>query len=506
MCGFIGGYTTRFGKSWEPVLFWGGILCIALILAPLRVNDLTADVSWLITVCEKILDGERLYIDVLETNPPFAVILYMPGVLFARVTGLTPEWATYALACVYVLISLALAARILPQYVADGGQSRWLVLLPAALLLMFLPNDAFAQREYFAAAFAVPMVAVFVRHGYDGRWPSLLDRSLAAILAGCTIAIKPPLFALPGILVAVYYWWQTKSSNFLFSSGLVAAGLLGLVFTIATLAIFPHYLGEIGLLMREAYIPVRSNPLSFLDDKACLAALSLLGLSLLLIDKRKPLPAVSLTIVVAAGFLATYFLQGKYFPYHAVPATLFGLIAAVISVHHRIQTIRLRSTTAWIPSACIYALAFGGVVTLLFSAFGNGRPTMSDLSWADQLSRPTTLAVSPDIATSFPLARRIGAIWVDRNHSQWVARYTRLALQSHGLTDGEKAKYTRHYVADLKWILQRIVQAKPDVIIQDVAPGYLWLSSELASIEPGFLDAYEPVAEEVGIRILRRRR
>ena len=33
----------------------------------LRVN---VDVAWLLTVGEKMLDGQRLYVDILETNPP----------------------------------------------------------------------------------------------------------------------------------------------------------------------------------------------------------------------------------------------------------------------------------------------------------------------------------------------------------------------------------------------------------------------------------------------------
>ena len=33
------------------------------------------DTSWLITVCERMLSGERLYAEIYETNPPFSVWL-----------------------------------------------------------------------------------------------------------------------------------------------------------------------------------------------------------------------------------------------------------------------------------------------------------------------------------------------------------------------------------------------------------------------------------------------
>ena len=205
--------------------FWSAILLTFLVSIPFRLEGPTTDVSWLITMCERILDGEKAYIDIFETTPPVPMLLYMPGVLLARLLSITPETTTFAIAYAAAFGSIALSARILPDYVATGEKTSWLILLPAAVILFVLPNDAFAQREYFAAAFALPIFSIFVRHAEENVWPPLADRILAAMLAGLTIAIKPPLFALPGIAVAAYYWWRTRNLSFLVSSGLLAAGL-----------------------------------------------------------------------------------------------------------------------------------------------------------------------------------------------------------------------------------------------------------------------------------------
>ncbi len=37
-----------------------------------------ADVSWLITVSERVLSGDRLYVEIFELNPPASVWLYVP--------------------------------------------------------------------------------------------------------------------------------------------------------------------------------------------------------------------------------------------------------------------------------------------------------------------------------------------------------------------------------------------------------------------------------------------
>ena len=157
----------------------------------------------------------------LRPRRPIPMLLYMPGVILSQLTSVRAEAATFAFAYAAGLFSLGLSARILPDFSADGGRSRWLILLPASLVLFVLPNDAFAQREYFAAAFALPIVAVFYPSCGPGHMAALVDRVLAAVLAGIMIAIKPPLFAIPGLVLAAFYWWRTRSLSFLFSKRVV---------------------------------------------------------------------------------------------------------------------------------------------------------------------------------------------------------------------------------------------------------------------------------------------
>ena len=214
-------------------------------------------------MCERILDGEKAYIDIFETTPPLPMLLYMPGVLLARLLSITPETTTFAIAYAAAFGSLALSARILPDDVATGEKSSWLVLLPAAVILFVLPNDAFAQREYFAAAFALPIFSIFVRHAEENVWPPLADRLLAAMLAGVTIAIKPPLFALPAnfrgciLLVANAKPFISRLKRAVGCRARRLDPYRGLARGL------PEYLGEITTLMRDIYVPVRSHPLLF---------------------------------------------------------------------------------------------------------------------------------------------------------------------------------------------------------------------------------------------------
>ena len=46
------------------------------------------DISWLIINAQALIDGKELYKDIVETNPPLSVLLYVPAVLIEYLTGL----------------------------------------------------------------------------------------------------------------------------------------------------------------------------------------------------------------------------------------------------------------------------------------------------------------------------------------------------------------------------------------------------------------------------------
>jgi hypothetical protein len=223
----------------------------------------------------------------------------------------------------------------------------------------------------------------------------------------------------------------------------------------------------------------------------------------LILSLRGRAPAATISAIVAAGFLIVYFIQGKYFSYHAYPAAPFSALAAWIVVFREWSRLGEASFPARVAAVGVYGLAACAIAVLFVTGFADGRPVMRDLTWATALAHPRALAVSPIEDTSFPLARRIGAVWVGRTHSQWIARYTRFALTSNALTPDEKARYRAYHRSDLEAILRDIRDKRPEIIIEDTRPIFSWLAPELNALQPGFLDDYRTLAEENGIRVLR---
>ena len=59
----------------RPAIVAGVAALVAIAIQSLWI-PIDADVSWLITVCERLLSGDRLYVDIFEVNPPASVWLY----------------------------------------------------------------------------------------------------------------------------------------------------------------------------------------------------------------------------------------------------------------------------------------------------------------------------------------------------------------------------------------------------------------------------------------------
>src|SRR5258708_713079 len=128
---------THENPSRMPWLLIALVFVVAIILR--QVVALNTDVSWLLIVGERVLDGQRLYVDVIEINPPMAVLAYLPGIALARALGLDPKLITDILILTLAVASLASTSRILPRSsVLDDV--RWVPMaIWSAAVLMVLP-------------------------------------------------------------------------------------------------------------------------------------------------------------------------------------------------------------------------------------------------------------------------------------------------------------------------------------------------------------------------------
>jgi hypothetical protein len=474
---------------------------VMLFVAAVVLRHLLAantDVSWLLTVGERVLDGQRLYIDVVETNPPMAVLIYLPGIAIARMLGVPAEIVTDILMFAAIFLSLALVARILRNSsVLDGAQGRPLASVAFAVLAI-LPMQAFGQREHIAVIASLPLLAVFVVR----MKREALSTSMA-VVAGCGAGVAlsfKPHFAVGTLCafgcLAVY----SRSWRVAFGPENLTAAALALLYGASIIAFFPEFFTTIGPLVRDVYIPVG---LSFqaLLEKPALPIWSVAILATIVLKRHDKIDAACLLLLTTSvGFAAVFVLQRKGWPYHSYPMIALVLLA----LGHALASNAPRTA---LDRACragaitLFAVLFAQSM-LWFDVAFDARPLQAAVARLGP--NPSILAITAEPGLGHPLVRALNGTWVSRQQGLWVEAYL-AHIRRRGMIEPQaNAALDVYAVRERAMLIEDIRRVQPSVILVDNLTGNwgAWLQSHPEV--SGLLREYRLAETIDGIDILSR--
>lgn len=420
-----------------------------------------ADTSWLITVGERVLSGERLYVDLIEANPPFSVWMYMPAIAAARLAGTAPEVLVHAY--VYLICALGLGfAALMARRAGFAENAGLLALLPAffALLILF-PGNAFTERDHLGAALLAPLLVLTAwRIAADaGEQPSRQIAVLAG-LAGSIIALVKPYYVVAIIGPALYLAWRKRSLRPLFGIEYWSAAAICLVYLGAILLIHPTFVSEILPLLSETYLRMKLPFWMLLQRYA--AGYLLIFVLLKLIRPGlalSPLAAVFGLASLAAAVVLVY--QAKGWPYHAYPAIALGLAALLC------QTVRPPFLSIRELGGARALLLTGAVLVNAFPFMTTQKPGAELVAAIREASeRPTMALIGSDIAAGHPLTRMVKGEWVSAYCSDWLGSFSLyLGAVAHKAGDPTADRYeaiVSDYTASKLAEFQR---TEPDIIL-----------------------------------------
>lgn len=461
-----------------------------------------SDVSWGITVAEKILAGARLYVDVIEVNPPASIYLYLPQTALARALSLKPEWLVDASAFFAAALSLWFTARIVRRNrLLPAGVSETAALAVMAFVLTLLPMRIFAEREHFALIAALPAIAVLAAMA-GGKTVSPAVQIVAGIGAGLMAACKPYL-AFGIIFAALAAALKARSWRPLFALQNWCAAIVCIVYAIWIWRAFPVFVSDILPFVADTYVPMRFSLAVFVFRSGL--TLWLLALVLLYYFMRRAIfrPALFVPLAASGGFILAYVVQGKAYPYQSYPALAlicFLLALGFIGRFHQPRRAsgedRLRIVSAATVAVIVALAALWFNLALDFSGL---RAPVSAIK-----PHPKIITLSDDLGLGFPLVRDLGGEWVGRKPSLWVTTFARDLQESSD--PAARARYAAYVAAERKIFTEDVVRGQPDIILLwRSAPGQDWLS--WANGDPRLaeaLKAYRPRGTVDGVTILSR--
>jgi hypothetical protein len=479
-------------RSFAGWLALAGLFGIAIGLR--HVFGTNTDVSWLLTAGERVLDGARLYVDVLETNPPMSVLAYLPAITLSRLTGVMAEVVVDALVFLGIFASLACCAFLLRRN-ADFTEARgWPLTLLAFAVLAILPTQVFGQREHIALIALLPFLAALIDRitgGQPPRWFAIV----AGLGAAVTLAFKPhfalavyvPLFVLASV---------TRSSwRVLWLPEHLVAAAGGIFYVAVTAIVWPQFFTEVLPLLRDVYVPVKLPMTALLEAPAtALWAVALLAI-FALHRKQRLSPALILLMATSASFAAAFVLQGKGWPYQSYPAIALALFALGFTL-----TRGNGASRGWLLGAGVLLLALFIRSMLWFYLAFDARPLQERVAQLGQ-KHPAILAITAEPAIGHPLTRMVGGSWVSRQQGLWIDNYYTFMLRTGMLDNVRAAASEAHAERERKRLIEDILRLPPTILIVDdpTGSGGDWLKAH--PDVAGLLSDFELVdtVDKVGI-------
>lgn len=461
-------------RSLQPA-YWA-LLVAAFALAQQIWSSIDCDVSWLITIAERVLDGATLYRDIEEVNPPASVLIYMPIVALARWLVLRVEPVTVVVVAVLAGFSIVQTGRIFDRPLSNRG------LLPAAaaFVLLVLPADLFAQREHIALIVGLPMLALLAAR-IEGRSVGRLDPWAAGIGAGIMVVIKPHLVLA---LVPIVSWaiMRQRSIGRTLGPEWAAFALVCVAYAAVVWLAFPLYLERMLPLLRLVYLPGRDSWTHLLSGTMVLVPAVLAMLTLWLARGHITVPTAT-ALLATAGFVVAGLAQGKGYPNHGYPAVATGFLAVALELSRTGKARRLG--------------ALSGAVLALVSTIGYAylpEPhALRDAVLRVGPAHPKLIGISFDFGLGHPLTRWVDGRWAGRRGSLWVSGNVRQLLEDRSLLSTQRAAFERAETEDAAMLAADIVRERPDIVLVDAEPGTAWIAAH--SVVKNAMKPYRPTTK-----------
>lgn len=373
------------------------VLLVVAAGAMLWNAELVNDVAWQLWVGRQLAHGVAMYTDILETKPPLWFWMAVPVVDLAQSLGVS---AYHVL--VFCVLGLDVVALLLVRQLCRGLQSGVLIVPGFPVITLFAFLDVFGQCEQLTLIAIVPYLVLLARRA-EGLGSGRTMAVACGALAAFGIALKPHFLPVP---LALEILLLVHTRRLAFRPEMIALGALLIGYALSVLLFARAYIDALPMLMIYQGM---HNPVAYQLNQPVVSMAVLLLLSLLFYGWPRSMVAQA-ALVVGLAFLAAYFLQGKGWRYHGVPAMgcfTLAIVAEAERVRRRTMSSGLLAAAALAALAMI-CLIFPLVQGLRTQEYANALRATSDL-------RPGEVVAELSGGYYWPVPEERHLIWPSRS-------------------------------------------------------------------------------------------
>ena len=386
------------------------------------------DAAWYLEMASQFLEGRRLYVDLVDVNPPLITWISAVPLGLASATGLAEPTAFL----VFVLALFGLSFWLSIQVLAVGWPEQtdvrrylW-VLLPAVLLL--LPTINFGEREHLLMVLAMPWLLLAAARGRpDADSPRVASprrlggpRAVAVgILAGLGVALKPHFLLLP-LFVEGWLLSRMGARGWIARSELAAGVSIIAVYAALVLTVTPEYV-DVARLALDGYGALDTSVGKLLLRGEVYLACGA-GLAAWSLWSRPPLRGLGTVLALSSIVLvAVAVVQRKGWSYHYYPALCASTLLVGLAVLELLRR-TLEGGRRLVAYALLGVMLVGSVAALLLPrALDRDEQPVRRMATvvAREAAGGSVMIFSTQIGAAFPLVNYADVAWVSRHPSLW---------------------------------------------------------------------------------------
>ena len=368
------------------------------------------DVAWQLWTAHQIRMGARLYVDIIETNPPLwfweAVPLDWASALFRIPSHVLLVAATGCAAA----LSVWGTGRLIKYIPAPW---RAMLLVYAALTLLLMPLIDTGQREQVVLIGMLPY-AVLAAARREGRAVAPLTAIAVAAGAALGFALKHYFLAAP-LLVELWLLAGQRRAYRPFRPETITLVVLAILYAALVVTITPTFLTDMLTINRLAYASVDHTALS--DMFRPIQAYWLIALAPLVVEfgalRRSPLAAAM--AVSTLGFGLAWLIQFRGFPYHSIPVSGCLMMTLACFVVENRRTMRA-ATLVTAPTILLLPLCF----TAWIGPFPDDFKPISRAMMKGVGPHESVAFVNYQAVFSWPLSLYRDAPYPSRQYGMWI--------------------------------------------------------------------------------------
>jgi len=273
------------------------------------------DVSWLTHLADRLLNEGIHQDNFFEINTPMSIYIYIPAVLFSKLTHLS---TLISIRC--YIFSLVVLSSFLCSQLLNHSQDKKLLLLVLTGILLIFPISQFGQREHMFLILTLPYLFL-LNTQIAPNHPLNKGGLLIGVLAGIGFAIKPHfIFVL--LLLEIYISIKQKK---LFRIESLTIYFILWIYVLSVIYLQPTYLSLVIPLASYFYHPEFPNAwVCFSQDSLLLFILSVLIVYCFLPKKYFSDNFSQLIFLYTVGCVIAYLIQKTGSYYRLLPAFSMG--------------------------------------------------------------------------------------------------------------------------------------------------------------------------------------